>query len=417
MKGSLANKTGRLLLLLLITGATSPAHAGLYSYQAPPEPSEHFTLARFKLYVPDSLPVIRGVLFVIDPEYHDSGFVVHDPAYRKLCEDTGFALMGAILSDMTMNTGIGNAVLRSLHAFSAISEHPEIEFAAVFLNGWSWGGQFAYHFARWNPQRTIGFITQKGGLHDTSSLAGEATDVPGYMFIGAGDRRQNRRNLTWIFEKYRPLGAPWILAVQPDKAHARITDMDLIGSYFRDVVQLRLPQAIPIDNPVKLRRVEESLGWLGNRDPSSFKIGAFACYGADVGQASWFPSQDSAEKWQAFVSLRTATDAFHCPSTHVELEAHVSVSRPTVSQNYPNPFNPATTVIFEVPKAGRVEFRILNVSGQLVRTLVDEHWEMGQYSIRWDGTDRHGIAVASGVYICYLGLGGSVSFRKMTLVR
>jgi len=149
------------VLLLFILVFTSPTHPQIYDHTVLPESQEYFTTARFRLYVPDSISIIRGVFFEVDLAFHDSRNVVHDPSYRQLCEDIGFALMGAFLDENFMYSGIGNAVLRSLETFAEISEHPELKSSSLFLNGWSWAGGFAYNFAKWNPQRTIGFITQK----------------------------------------------------------------------------------------------------------------------------------------------------------------------------------------------------------------------------------------------------------------
>ncbi len=41
-------------------------------------------------------------------------------------------------------------------------------------------------------------------------------------------------------------------------------------------------------------------------------------------------------------------------------------------QNVPNPFNPETTIRYDVPAGGgKVTLRVFDVSGRLVRTLVD----------------------------------------------
>ena len=71
-------------------------------------------------------------------------------------------------------------------------------FLPFFINGYSWGGQFGYHFTKWLPERVVGFITQKGGYHDTTN-AGDAIEVPGLMLIGENDLPYRIENLTEIF--------------------------------------------------------------------------------------------------------------------------------------------------------------------------------------------------------------------------
>jgi hypothetical protein len=83
---------------------------------------------------------------------------------------------------------------------------------------------------------------------------------------------------------------------------------------------------------------------------------------------------------------------------------------------YPNPFNPGTTVLFELGEPSRVTLRIYDVSGRLVRELVNENREMGTYSERWDGRDSSGRSVASGVYFCQFKCGGSEQTKKMVLL-
>jgi hypothetical protein len=89
-----------------------------------------------------------------------------------------------------------------------------------------------------------------------------------------------------------------------------------------------------------------------------------------------------------------------------------------LGQNFPNPFNPTTTLRFSVPTgAERVKLSILNVSGRVVRTLVDGTAEPGLQSKVWDGTDDRGEAVASGVYFVRFAADDRVETRKMTLLK
>ncbi len=91
-------------------------------------------------------------------------------------------------------------------------------------------------------------------------------------------------------------------------------------------------------------------------------------------------------------------------------------------QNYPNPFNPSTNITFKVIPAKdsasmRVSLAIYNVHGQLVRTLVDEVKSAGLYTVKWDGTDKQGKTVNTGVYIFKLQSGDDVSLRKGVLAK
>ncbi|KPJ60115.1 MAG: hypothetical protein AMJ46_08395 [Latescibacteria bacterium DG_63] len=86
-------------------------------------------------------------------------------------------------------------------------------------------------------------------------------------------------------------------------------------------------------------------------------------------------------------------------------------------QSYPNPFNPLCNIRFEIPKAGRVSLRIFDVSGSLVRTLVDGWKEPGSYREVWNGTNQRGDELPSGVYFYCLESGNFVATKKMVLLR
>jgi hypothetical protein len=68
-------------------------------------------------------------------------------------------------------------------------------------------------------------------------------------------------------------------------------------------------------------------------------------------------------------------------------------------QNYPNPFNPSTNIRFELPEAANVTVKIFNTIGQEVRTLANAPFQAGHQTLRWDGRDQSGNAVAAGVYL------------------
>lgn len=85
--------------------------------------------------------------------------------------------------------------------------------------------------------------------------------------------------------------------------------------------------------------------------------------------------------------------------------------------NYPNPFNPLTTIKFDLPQNGRVALRVYDLSGRVVRTLVDDNLVRATHTYQWDGTDDSGRRVASGTYYYRIDTDQRTASGKMTLVK
>jgi hypothetical protein len=91
--------------------------------------------------------------------------------------------------------------------------------------------------------------------------------------------------------------------------------------------------------------------------------------------------------------------------------------RVLLDQNYPNPFNPTTWIPFYLPSDGLVSVKIYNVGGELVHTLREKQMPKGAHSVRWNGDDREGRDVSSGIYFCVLKFGNETQTRKLVLLR
>ena len=99
--------------------------------------------------------------------------------------------------------------------------------------------------------------------------------------------------------------------------------------------------------------------------------------------------------------------------------------KPLLAPNYPNPFNPTTNIGYRISDGstslttgfGFVELKIFDITGKEVKTLVAENKTAGFYTVSWDGTDRHGNIVASGIYFYVLKTGDTRLVRKMLLAK
>ena len=88
-----------------------------------------------------------------------------------------------------------------------------------------------------------------------------------------------------------------------------------------------------------------------------------------------------------------------------------------LAQNVPNPFNPMTRIAFGIEHDGNVSLKIYDVTGRLLRVLVDEWRERNQYETLWDGCDDNGNTVGSGIYFMTLVTADFTQTRKMVLTK
>jgi hypothetical protein len=110
------------------------------------------------------------------------------------------------------------------------------------------------------------------------------------------------------------------------------------------------------------------------------------------------------------------------PTTGVDAPSEASAFHLQLAQNQPNPFNPATTIGFVVPGAGAgavgpVALSVYDVSGRLVRNLIDGPLASGKHAVEWDGRDARGLSAPSGIYLYRLTANGQTINRRMVLLK
>ncbi|MFA7057332.1 MAG: T9SS type A sorting domain-containing protein [Candidatus Cloacimonadales bacterium] len=84
---------------------------------------------------------------------------------------------------------------------------------------------------------------------------------------------------------------------------------------------------------------------------------------------------------------------------------------------YPNPFNPTTTISFNLTKQTQVRLSVYNIKGQIVETLINESLTAGTHEITWNGTNRNGSKVASGVYFYRISTDKTTITNKIVMLK
>ena len=118
---------------------------------------------------------------------------------------------------------------------------------------------------------------------------------------------------------------------------------------------------------------------------------------------------------------RTLANEFEVPSCYVTsaVETPSKAAAPVVRlyAAAPNPFNPSTAIRFELGRPAHVRLQVFDVSGALVRTLLDGVLTSGPHRVLWDGRDDRARDLASGAYFYRIEAENASQARKLILLR
>ncbi|MBI1937883.1 MAG: T9SS type A sorting domain-containing protein [Ignavibacteriales bacterium] len=95
------------------------------------------------------------------------------------------------------------------------------------------------------------------------------------------------------------------------------------------------------------------------------------------------------------------------------LIADVIPSKYSLEQNFPNPFNPNTNITFALPKESHVKLDIYSITGELVKTLVNDNLKPGKHTLTLQMPKN----TSSGIYFYRLTANQYSETRKMILLK
>ncbi|MCK4353195.1 PQQ-binding-like beta-propeller repeat protein [candidate division WOR-3 bacterium] len=84
---------------------------------------------------------------------------------------------------------------------------------------------------------------------------------------------------------------------------------------------------------------------------------------------------------------------------------------------YPNPFSQKTEIRYQISDVSEASLKIYDISGRLIKKIIDKRQKPGYYTVIWDGKNENGERVASGIYFYRLETGDITLTKKMIVVR
>jgi hypothetical protein len=301
-------KRSVLLLTMILIGYAMTIRAAILNDSVPP--GNNFDNAAFRLWYPDELKTISGIIVLMPGSNGDGRDLVNDESWQILAKKHGFALLGCYFTDRehedmdvefyaNAKEGSGQALLTALSHFAEMSGFPEMADAPLVLWGHSAGGQFNYEFVCWKPERVIAFVVNKGGIYFTALAPKAARNVPGLIFTGEDDFPPRKDILKGIYSLNRRVGALWVFAEEPKAGHEIGQTQKLAGIFFNEIIPMRMhKKSSESDISNTLQSLLINQGYAGD-----IKSGKFIGMTDDLSNyfaVSWLPTLKFAEAWQSF---------------------------------------------------------------------------------------------------------------------
>lgn len=121
---------------------------------------------------------------------------------------------------------------------------------------------------------------------------------------------------------------------------------------------------------------------------------------------------------KGYIAAATAPLWFRTGSRPVSVpDAPSAAQYPVLEQNFPNPFNPSTTIRYTLPVAAQVELTISDALGRQVAVLHSGSRDAGVHTASWNGRDRNGLRLPTGMYYTRLIVDGNVYTKQMLLLK
>ncbi len=287
----------------------------------------------FRLWLPATEPVIRGIVFIGPGDGSDYRYLAHDLVAQEAARAMGFGLIGytqgARMNLMGNDTAkIKAAVQEVLNQAAAVSGRPEISNAPLAIAGFSRGAFDSCFLVRNWPERVIAFVPFCGGEWSNPTLSAASKKVPGLFVPGSVDNNPftNPLKAQEMFTWWRSQGAQVAFCMNWNVGHNTGGNQawEAGWAWIAEVVKLRYPRPMAPSPTATagtfptLLTLADTSGWLGDRTTyssattpsatSSFTtVAPYASYTGVVSTASWLPDETTARIYRAMTSTDLVT--------------------------------------------------------------------------------------------------------------
>lgn len=290
------------------------------SIKAPAESPDCYVREAY-LWIPDDCRQLRGVVLSCHNAIEEG--ILDDALFRQ-----GMAAIGFGELWITPNLdpqGLFDVERGALQAFQQIidtlailSGYDELRRIPFVPLSHSSQASQPWNFGAWLPERTLAIISYHGDSPRSTYLCcnhfnpdwGERNidGIPALLCVGETEFNEFRIEEAFKFQQQYPRSLISFLC-NAGRGHGDFSQDDIryLVYYITRVAQMRLPDVIPAEGPVTMRKVERDEGWLADRwhkdAPPSATTNFYRSYGGNRDSTFWYLDEVMA-RWTESIYTR-----------------------------------------------------------------------------------------------------------------
>lgn len=229
------------------------------------------------LWIPENCKQVRGVI-VGQHNMIEQG-IFENSDFRKAMSEIGFAIVWVspmLNMSFDFNKHAGKDFNYMMKKLADSSGYKELEFAPVVPIGHSAAATYPWNFAAWNPGKTLAVISIHGDAPQTKLTGYGGPNVnwgkrnidglPGLFVMGEYEWWEDRITPGFDYVNKHPK-TPITFFCDAGHGHFDYSDalINYLALYIQKAAAYRLPESMPLDEPVPLKCIDPSNGWLMDR--------------------------------------------------------------------------------------------------------------------------------------------------------